>query len=913
MATAGIKLAPLMVDIKADIKNFKSDMAQASAVGVTEAKKISKELANVTKVGEELSKTGKNLTKFVSLPIAGVGLASGKMAVDFESDFAKVSTLLDESSVDFKSYKKEILNASSGSKIAVDEFSEAVYSSISAGVDQTKAIEFTTEAMKLAKGGFTSGSKAVDVMTTALNGYKLKTEDATKVSDMLITTQNLGKTTVDELASSMGSVIPVASAANFGIEELSTSYALMTKNGIATSEAGTYVKSMLGELTTAGSKTDKVLRQLTGKGFADLKKEGVGTTEVLATLTEHAEKNGMTLKDMFGSAEAGSAAMVLASGAGAEYDEILKAMGESAGATQKAFEKIDATPAEQMKGAINEMKNAGIELGVALVPVFTDIAGVISGLAKKFSGLTDEQKENVLKWGAVALAAGPVLKLVGGGIQTFASFKSILGGTSKALGVLSAGSKVAGVATTTLGTSAGLAGGAAGLGGLATGIGGAALAAAPFVAGAVAIGGAAYGIHKTMSQEVIPTVDLFGDKVSYTIDIVGDGYSTMATATQVETIKISEATQTAVQAYVDMDDNVTKSLYSQKINQEVVTEEMATGMIGQFNTMGETIKTSQATKFTEMNADLNNFFVENSSLTTEKEAQILATVQQSHNEQQATVDASMKKINEIYTTAKNETRQLKESELKEIATLQEQMKNDAVNTLSETDQEAAVIKQRMKDYQGRLSAEMASEMIIKANEARDGEINAANEKYDGIVKQASRLSEAGLITEAEYNDMVNQAKGAKDEQIKKAREASEGIRSEIEKATPGISKQVEMQTGEIKTWYSSAWDSVSGFFSNLFSSNKRAIDEASTVGAKTKGKLDGSHYNGLSYVPFDGYVARLHKGERILTANENKEGIQGNSSGSSDVSVTNNFYGKVESPYEVAKASKKAMKDLRFA
>ncbi len=83
------KISPFLTEIKVDIENFKNDMEKASAIGTSEAKRISKVMETTAKVGKNFSKAGDLLTKGLTLPIVGVGAATTKMAVDFESSFVK--------------------------------------------------------------------------------------------------------------------------------------------------------------------------------------------------------------------------------------------------------------------------------------------------------------------------------------------------------------------------------------------------------------------------------------------------------------------------------------------------------------------------------------------------------------------------------------------------------------------------------------------------------------------------------------------------------------------------------------------------------------------------------------------------------------------------------------------------------
>ncbi|QKS71657.1 phage tail tape measure protein [Paenalkalicoccus suaedae] len=364
-------------------------------------------------LGGKLMGAGTKLTKGLTLPIVGAGIATAKFAIDQETAFAKVQTLLSGSSADYEKYKNDIRTASSDMGVSFGEYSEAVYQSISAGVDQGKAIEFTTTAAKLAKGGFTQTATAVDLLTTAINAYGLESKDADRLSDMLINTQNMGKTTVDELSASMGKVIPIANANNVSFEQLATGYAVLTKNGLATAEAGTYMSSMLGELGSAGSKTDKILREKTGKSFAQLQEEGMTVADVLQIIAGEAEANDLALSDMFGSKEAGIAAMSLLSGEGKDFADILDSMGESAGATDAAFETMNETTGAKMARAFVRLQNAAAQFGDIFLPIIAAVADKVAEFALRVAELLPEFQNIVVIAGLVLGALGPLLILFG--------------------------------------------------------------------------------------------------------------------------------------------------------------------------------------------------------------------------------------------------------------------------------------------------------------------------------------------------------------------------------------------------------------------------------------------------------------------------------------------------------------------
>jgi len=280
---------------------------------------------------------------------------------------------------------------------------------------------------------------AIDATTTVLNAYGDDAFEISKIHDIFVQTQDKGKISVDELGKSIGRVVPAASSLGVNIDQLGASYAILTARGQKAELATTNLNAMLNELGATGSKSDKALREIAGKSFAELTKEGKTVGDVLGMLDEHAKANDLSLKDMFGSMNAGSAAITLLSDGAEGYNAMLKEMD---GATGKTAENA-ATMEDgwfKINKAMTQVKNTLIDAGAVLAPYIEMAATKVSELTEWFNGLDEGTKSNIMKFIGLAAATGPVILGVSKIIGVVGSIISIggklVGGISTVMGVL---------------------------------------------------------------------------------------------------------------------------------------------------------------------------------------------------------------------------------------------------------------------------------------------------------------------------------------------------------------------------------------------------------------------------------------------------------------------------------------------
>jgi TP901 family phage tail tape measure protein len=431
---------------------FIDGFTNPSKEAIKSMRKMGNEAINAGKqmqsAGKTISNVGSNLTKSITLPIVGVAAAAVKMSNDFENSMAKVGTIADTTAVPMETLKKQVVSLSNTVGVGVSDIAEAQYQAISAGVKTANSVEFVNTAIKAAKGGFTDATTAVDGLTTVLNAYGLEASKATDISDQMLVAQNYGKTSFGDMASSMGKVIPIASSLNVSTQELFSSIAVLTKNGIGTSEAVTGLKAAYSNILKPTADASKAAKSL-GLDFSAAHLSSVGWAQFLAEIKEKTGGNAETMASLFGSTEALNSVMVLAGKGSKDFTEALGLMGDATGATQAAYEKM-LTPAERMNISITKVKNSLIQFGAALTPVFNKFADIIGAIGDRLNNLSEGQVNAIVKFAAVAAAVGPAMLIFGktvmliGGVtrefgsmfKTIANFKGIVGTITSPAGIV---------------------------------------------------------------------------------------------------------------------------------------------------------------------------------------------------------------------------------------------------------------------------------------------------------------------------------------------------------------------------------------------------------------------------------------------------------------------------------------------
>lgn len=394
------------------------EAAEAARKASEEVEKFGDKSEETGKQSEESSKKGRDGIKELQGVLASAGIAAtlneikngffdcSEAAAQFETSTAMVATIADTSQKSLSNISKEVRSYSNETGEAASDMAEATYQAISASVNTADAAAFAGTATKLAVGGFTSATTAVDVLTTAINSYGLAASDATQLSDYLITTQNLGKTSVDQLAQSVGKVIPLASAYNVQMDNLSSAYAVLTANGIATAESGTYLKSMLSELGDTGSDVSEVLLNSTGKTFAQLMEQGYSLGDVMSMLGDAVDGDSTAFNALWSSTEAGIGALSLFNAGADKYNSVLDSMRTSAGATEKAYSTMADTTDKSKQRMENAFNNLKISVGDVLNPALTQVYEGFTNVFAGMSDFVDEHPAVVAAISAIAVGVG---------------------------------------------------------------------------------------------------------------------------------------------------------------------------------------------------------------------------------------------------------------------------------------------------------------------------------------------------------------------------------------------------------------------------------------------------------------------------------------------------------------------------
>jgi len=318
----------------------------------------------------------------------GVGLAAGvalsiKAGAAFESQMAKVATMLDEQTMSYiPKFGRAVKDLAIKFGEATVSITGGLYSILSASIAAGKAIRFLRTAMMAAKGGFTDTATAAYVLTGVMNAYGYAADKVRKVSDILFTIQKKGQTSFAQFAPVLGRVTSIAAAMGVKLEEVAAALATLTRSGISTAESITYLRGLIVSLSGRSKESIKLAKQY-GIELSAAALKAKGLTGMLKDLSG---LSADVLKDIIKETEARTALSVLIENQTGYLEDLDNVM-HSEGETARAQAKVTATLSEKFKSLWQSIKMLAVDMGERFMPM---MKSAVDSLIEVFSGMRDE-------------------------------------------------------------------------------------------------------------------------------------------------------------------------------------------------------------------------------------------------------------------------------------------------------------------------------------------------------------------------------------------------------------------------------------------------------------------------------------------------------------------------------------------
>lgn len=426
-----------------DISGFLAGLRSAQSEADTASKNIATKIGNnLSSAGKSLTSAGSTLTKSVTVPIVGAGTAVVKLSSDFESAMSKVSAISGATGSDLDALNQKAQEMGAKTKFSATESAEAFTYMAMAGWKTEDMLQGIDGIMALAAADGLDLATTSDIVTDALTAFGLSASDSGHFADVLAKAASNANTNVTLLGESFKYAAPVAGALGYSAEDTAIALGLMANAGIKGSQGGTALRSSLSRLIKP---TDDAAALMEKYGLsmtnADGSMKSLGHVmdmlrNNMGDLTE--AEQAQAAATLFGQ-EAMSGMLSIINASDKDYEKLTSAIYDADGAAQEMAD----TMLDNLGGQLTLLKSAleglAIQFGEILLPYIKQFVTWLQNLTQKLQNLTPEQKEQIVKWAAVAASIGPVLLVVGKLVTGIGGLITTLGKIPGAVSSISGG------------------------------------------------------------------------------------------------------------------------------------------------------------------------------------------------------------------------------------------------------------------------------------------------------------------------------------------------------------------------------------------------------------------------------------------------------------------------------------------